>query len=96
MTTKIVCPHCKSRLNVGLVELILHTKVIDPNSGDLLKRTGKRQLMNNDTRIYLECSNVQCDFFADNEDEPLFEEYFYLFDLVNQNDLNQFAKIVHG
>ncbi|APV37687.1 hypothetical protein [Acinetobacter soli] len=96
MKVKIVCPQCSAKLKIGLVELILHTKVIDPNSGYLLKRTGKRHLMNNDTRIYLECSNVQCDFWADDEDEPLYKQYFYLFDLVNQNHIDMFSKDVQG
>ncbi|MCU4320624.1 hypothetical protein KTH44_16020 [Acinetobacter bereziniae] len=94
MENSISCPICSSKLQFGLEEIVLHLKVIDPKTGSLLKRTHKRHLTNNDTRMYISCS--ECDFFADNEDEPLFGKYFHIFDLINDDDINKFSISVQG
>lgn len=50
--------------------------------------------MNSDTRSFLFCENDNCEFYADDEDEELFGEHFHLFEKVNKNDVDAFAKNV--
>lgn len=46
-----------------------------------------------DTRCFLICEGEDCDFLVDDED-PMYEQYFYLFKLVNEKDVDSFANKV--
>lgn len=39
------------------------------------------------------CEGEDCDFLVDDED-PMYEQYFYLFKLVNEKDVDSFANKV--
>ncbi len=89
----VCCPQCQSRMSLGLEETVLHLKVVNPNTGELLKRTKKRRIHNSDSRCFLICEGEDCDFLVDDED-PMYEQYFYLFKLVNEKDVDSFANEV--
>lgn len=90
----IACPICSNRLSYGIEETVMHLKVINPKTGELLKRTQKRRVMNNETRSFLFCEGDACDFLADDEDEALFGEYFHLFEQVKKSDVDAFSNSV--
>lgn len=91
MSENICCPECGARLMYGLRELVSHTKVIDPKTGKLHKRTSKKRLMNCDTRRWIICENIDCYFYIDDEDQ-MYERYFHLFKMVDDADIEVFSR----
>lgn len=90
----ICCPQCQSRLSLGLEETVMHRRIINPKTGQLLKRKVSYRIPNEDTRAFLFCENALCDFIADNEDTAIYGESLHLFDLVNEQDINEFSSSV--
>lgn len=77
---RLICPLCGSKIEYGVEETILHTRVVKSNDGRLNKTVRKRRVLNGDDREYLFCTNskgVECDWVATSEetkDKSLFQK----------------------
>lgn len=90
----LVCPLCKGPLQYAVEEIVFHAKQIESTTGNLMKRTKKWRVMNNNSRSFILCTKDECDFIMNSSEPEDYTEHFYLFDLINKDDENSFASSV--